>query len=285
MTLGPPTSKPGRRTPFQIGRARGVDRAGSPREVDIEWLIDSGADVPVIQDRVAKTFTLKATGGTASPTVGAVTMLMYEGLEVEATVDQGGYLVPRAAPVDVGVKPNDQGSNLLGVAALHAMHATIVWSARRQAGVLLDESRVDADGQFRWWADPRTLSDAQRALAAVRDSRPDLEPTSDDPATILKLIRDRYRHEVETLLKGFVGYREARAIMCAGVDAWNAHLSPVSAVDAGQRRAHAGALGSIVAELQTRCTSIDNPEIQQQIAGSLLWVADNAARHARWLNR
>ena len=142
MNLGPPSNAPGNRRPFQHGRARG-HKSGIPVTIDVEWLIDSGADLGCIRQGVASQFTLTPTAVTAAPTAGGA-MLVCSGLSVELTVESYPGIQRKVwVTTDVAVKP-DTGRNIVGVDQVHAAEATISWDPATQSGALREHAVVDS---------------------------------------------------------------------------------------------------------------------------------------------
>ena len=267
MTLLPPSGGPSNRRPHQLGRLHGTRKTGAAGSVVVEWLIDSGSDVAVVQARVGAVFDTKVTGATASPTTGGAGILMVRGLEVEIQVDSGSGTYPVRVNTDVGIKSSDAGSNIVGVAELQAAGATLVWASRLQAGTLVDDRAVSPDGRQGWSYDPLLLQDAKALLGDIRRAQPGGGSIPDDPEDALHAIVARYRNEVSALLTGLVGYREARAIMSAGIDAWNDHLRPAKNVSASRRAEFADDFSEATAGLLADCARLGDhplgPEIRK----------------------
>lgn len=279
MPLSAASGAPTNRRPHQLGRVYGTRTNGTTASARVEWLIDSGSDVAVVQQQVGALFATKATGATASPTSGGPGILMVTGLDVEVEVESNQHSYRRRVQTDVGIKSSNHGSNIIGVAELNAARATLVWSAGQRAGALIDEHAITTNGMYHWHSDPLLLEDAQHLLARIRNEDPNSGPLPADPESALRIINLRYQHEVEQLLSGFVGYREARAIMSAAIDAWNSQLPPVHQLSNRQRRAHADEVASVTAQLLTGCAKIDQPEVRSEIERLLQHHASEIRRH------
>lgn len=136
MPLGPPSGTPGSQRPHVVGEASGT-RSGSPVTVGVEWLVDSGADVAVVQKQVGDCFDLTATGASASPTTGSRAILMNQGMTVGFDADDRmGGVTAVASGRDVGVKSDNRGTNLIGVDQLADVGATLEWDAAARYGRL-----------------------------------------------------------------------------------------------------------------------------------------------------
>lgn len=121
-------------TPFQLGAAIGDDRGGAgPLRVLVDWLVDTGAEVPVVQARVGDRFNYRLTGATASPTTGSVGIAMVAGIDVEIAVGSGP---PVAVAGDVGVKSDNRGNNLVGMSTLKTVGAAVCWNPSLSEGEL-----------------------------------------------------------------------------------------------------------------------------------------------------
>ena len=136
-TLTTPAAARRSRRPHARGEARGSKRGRSVTKT-VEWLLDSGADVTVVQKQVGDCFDLVATGASASPTTGSRGILMKRGMTVSVTVEDGtGVQRSAASALDVGVKPDNAGSNLVGMEQLAAAGAVLEWDPVRRTGRLL----------------------------------------------------------------------------------------------------------------------------------------------------
>lgn len=137
--LGAPSSDPSDRRPHQSGRAEGFDARAQPVIEPKEWLVDTGAQISVITKSNADKFDLKLTGGSASATTGGGGILVKSGLTMVCEI-LGKTGRPKAVRcnLDVGVKPNNSGSEILGMDQLNAVHAAVDWNPRLRSGKLYE---------------------------------------------------------------------------------------------------------------------------------------------------
>jgi hypothetical protein len=136
-TLAAPGAAPASYRPHAWGAASGL-KYGHPTTRTVEWLFDSGADVGAVQKRLGDCFDLIATGATASPTTGPNAILMKRGMMVIMTVeDASGATRQVASRLDVGVKPNNAGSNLIGMDQVAEVGAVLEWDPMSRLGRLL----------------------------------------------------------------------------------------------------------------------------------------------------
>lgn len=136
-TLTTPGAAPGSRRPHAWGEASGP-KHGKRVTRTVEWLFDTGADVTVVQKALGACFDLVATGASASPTTGRRAILMKKGLTVTVTVEDGsGARTASSTSVDVGVKRDNAGSNLVGMDQLAAVGAVLEWNPAKRTGRLL----------------------------------------------------------------------------------------------------------------------------------------------------
>jgi len=125
--LGPPSWDPAQRRPHQGGEAKGYKR-GRPVTVSVEWMADTGAELSVVTKDVGKRFDLTPVGGSASGTTGGGGIIIKSGMEIVFEVfDPAGKVVPITSSLDVGVKPNNVGSEILGVDQIDYAGAIIEW--------------------------------------------------------------------------------------------------------------------------------------------------------------
>lgn len=277
--LSAPSGASSNRRPHQLGRVHGTRTNGTPGSCRVEWLIDSGADVAVVQKQVGALFTTKATGATASPTSGGPGILMVTGLDIEMEIVSANYSYPRRVRTDVGIKSSNDGSNIVGVAELDVAAVTLIWSAAQRAGALIEDRAMTPDGRYCWHSDPLILDDASRLLTQIRRADPNSGPLPANPDSALHAIQLGYQHEVERLLSGFVGYREARAVMSAAIDAWNSHLKPAAQLSAMQRHTHADEVESATSQLLALCSTVERPEVMDEIERVLRRHASDIRRH------
>jgi hypothetical protein len=125
--LSAPSSNPSDRRPHQNGTAGGFKR-GAAVSQPIEWLIDTGAQVSCITKREASNFTLTPTGASASATTGGAGILMKTGLTTEfEIIDLTGSPKTVSSALDIGVKRNNKGSEILGMDRLRDVKAAVTW--------------------------------------------------------------------------------------------------------------------------------------------------------------
>jgi hypothetical protein len=103
----------------------------------VEWLIDTGAVISVVTQGVANQFDLTPTGGSASATTGGGGILVKSGLKTEFEIeDLSGNSKTVTCSLDIGVKPNNKGSDILGVDQLNNVSAAIDWDPVYRTGKL-----------------------------------------------------------------------------------------------------------------------------------------------------
>ncbi|MGQ0682030.1 hypothetical protein [Bradyrhizobium sp.] len=134
--LGPPSWNTAERRPHQSGQAKGM-KHGNPVAVNVEWMVDTGAELSVVTNSVESNFDLTPVGGSASGTTGGGGIIIKSGMEVEFEVfDPSGNKVSITSNLDVGVKPNNAGSEILGVDQIDHAGAIIEWDPGTLAGRL-----------------------------------------------------------------------------------------------------------------------------------------------------
>src|SRR5947209_4215283 len=110
-----PSGSPSDPRPHQHGKAKG-SKKGSPVTEDKEWMVDTGAQISVITKSNGDKFDLVAVGGSASGTTGGGGILVKSGLTMEFEVfDNTGAASTATCNLDVGVKSNNKGSEILGM--------------------------------------------------------------------------------------------------------------------------------------------------------------------------
>jgi len=136
--LGSPSSNSSDHRPHQVGKATGY-KAGNPVTVGKEWLIDTGAQISCITKSNGDQFDLTLTGGSASGTTGGGGILVKSGLTMWFEIfDKAGAPKSVSCNLDVGVKPNNSGSEILGVDQLQHVGAAIEWDPSAQNGRLYE---------------------------------------------------------------------------------------------------------------------------------------------------
>jgi len=113
--------------PFQIGSAEGTK--GAIKVVMCkEWLIDTGAEVSAITKSNAANFDLTALAATAMATTTGAGLAMHSGLTMVFKVKNSvGTDVTVRCSLDVGVKPSDDGSEILGMDQIAHVNARVEW--------------------------------------------------------------------------------------------------------------------------------------------------------------
>lgn len=134
--LFPPSGNPSDRRPHQKGKARGL-KNGLPADADKEWMVDTGAQISVITKSNGDKFDLTAVGGTASGTTGGGGILVKSGLTMEFEIyDIAGTSKTVTCNLDVGVKPNNKGSEILGMDQIAQVGAIVEWDPATRLGRL-----------------------------------------------------------------------------------------------------------------------------------------------------
>jgi hypothetical protein len=132
--LSPPSFNPSDLRPYQLGKATG-HKTGTPVSVDKEWLVDTGAEISCITKSNADQFDLTPTGGSASATTGGGGILIKRGLTMWFEIlDQANMPKSVNCSLDVAVKPNNKGSEILGMDQLKNVNAAIEWDPCAQEG-------------------------------------------------------------------------------------------------------------------------------------------------------
>jgi hypothetical protein len=124
--------------PFQDGRIEGQHLGVSATET-IDWLVDTGASICAITKDSADKFDLHPTGATASATSGGAGIIMKSGMTIVFTVeDSSGTNSEQTCFLDVGVKPDNQGSEVLGMDQINHCGVKVRWDPSAQTGALHD---------------------------------------------------------------------------------------------------------------------------------------------------
>ena len=134
--LGPHSANPTGVTPFQKGKVKGK-KAGSDIDAPKEWLIDTGAQLSVVTKSNADLFDLHVQAGSASGTTGGGGILIKTGLtmvfEIIDTDDKSRQV---ECALSVGVKPNNFGSEILGMDQLATVKGAVDWNPGTRTGRL-----------------------------------------------------------------------------------------------------------------------------------------------------
>jgi hypothetical protein len=134
--LGPPSGSASDRRPHQRGKAKGLQN-GLPHSEDKEWLVDTGAQISVVTKDNGDKFDLTAVGGSASGTTGGGGILVKSGLEMEFEIfDTNGVATTVKCNLDVGVKHNNKGSEILGMDQIADVDAVVEWDPKARTGRL-----------------------------------------------------------------------------------------------------------------------------------------------------
>jgi hypothetical protein len=132
------STRPADPRPFQSGAVEGTKNS-QPKTAAKEWLIDTGATISAITKSNAAQFDLTVLGGSASSTTGGGGILIKSGLTLVFTVlKPNGTQVQVRCSLPIGVKPNDHGSEILGMDALAQVNAKVVWDPLLQDGNLFE---------------------------------------------------------------------------------------------------------------------------------------------------
>jgi hypothetical protein len=120
--------------PFQAGRVEGT-KNNVPVTAPKEWLVDTGASISVLTMSNADRFDLTPLGGSASATTGGGGILIKTGLTmVFAVLQTSGSNRWVHCSLPIGVKPNDHGSEILGMDQLADVGAKVRWDPSAQDG-------------------------------------------------------------------------------------------------------------------------------------------------------
>lgn len=137
--LGPPSVNTFERRPHQLGKASGKKKNGAALTVSKEWLIDTGAEISAITKDNADQFDLTPVAGSASATTGGGGILIKSGLTMHFEIlDTAGSSKSVSCSLDVGVKPNNSGSEILGMDQLAEVDAAVDWDPGYRTGKLYE---------------------------------------------------------------------------------------------------------------------------------------------------
>lgn len=122
--------------PHQTGEARGF-KWGSRVTLKTEWLIDTGAQISVVTKSKGASFDLTSVGGSASGTTGGGGILVNSGIDMIFKIfDSSGSPMQVTCSLDIGVKPNDDGSEILGMDQIKHVGAAVEWDPAAGTGRL-----------------------------------------------------------------------------------------------------------------------------------------------------
>ena len=133
--LGPHSQRSSDQRPHQTGKAKG-SKNGLPVEEEVEWMFDTGAAVSAITKSTASKFHLTSIGATALSTTGGA-IIMKTGLTmVFSILDTENISGEVECSLAVGVKPNNMGSQIVGMDQLAHVCAKIQWDPQARKGRL-----------------------------------------------------------------------------------------------------------------------------------------------------
>jgi hypothetical protein len=136
MSIGPPAGTTSSICPYQQGKARGR-RFGLHVARDVEWLIDTGADISAVWNSIGAAFDVKSIGATASGTTGGGGIQIVTGIVAEFQAeDSSGRAHTVSGGRHMGIKSGDTGSNIFGMDSMAAAGATVSWDPNGGAGLL-----------------------------------------------------------------------------------------------------------------------------------------------------
>lgn len=120
--------------PFQKGRVEG-SKKGRAKTALKEWLVDTGANISALTKDNAEQFDLTLLGGSVSATTGGGGILIKVGLAMVFTVlETSGSNRTVRCSLPIGVKPNNSGSEILGMDQLASVNAKVCWNPSAQDG-------------------------------------------------------------------------------------------------------------------------------------------------------
>jgi len=133
--LSTPSGNLSDKRPHQTGKAIGANNWFIPSSVSIEWMVDTGAEIACVTQATANNFRLKTTGGSASATTGGGGILIKSGLTTEfEVIDQSGKRTNVRCSLDVGVKPNNAGAEIIGMDQIESANAAVEWEPKSGKG-------------------------------------------------------------------------------------------------------------------------------------------------------
>ena len=134
--LSTPSGNPGDPRPHQTGKATGY-KHGSGVNLSIDWMIDTGAQISVVTKSTGAQFTLTNVGGSASATTGGGGILVKSGLTTAFEIfDSAGAVKAVTSSLDIGVKLNNHGSEIIGMDRARDVGALVEWDPGTGAGRL-----------------------------------------------------------------------------------------------------------------------------------------------------
>jgi hypothetical protein len=122
--------------PHQDGKIEGT-KHGSSVTIDVEWLVDTGAEVSAITNSNANQFDLVSVAGSASATTGGGGIVMMSGVStVFEMLDVHSNPQQVKCSLKIGVKPNNHGSEILGMDRAAYVSAVVEWDPTSRKGRL-----------------------------------------------------------------------------------------------------------------------------------------------------
>lgn len=110
---------------------------GKSSVIDVEWLVDTGSSISVIWNSLGSLFDVQSVALTAGGTTGGGGIQVTTGITTEFQVqDARGVVTTVQTSRYVGIKSTDAASNILGMDAVAAVGATVVWNPAFETGML-----------------------------------------------------------------------------------------------------------------------------------------------------
>jgi hypothetical protein len=136
MTLGQSSSGSRPNCPFQQGAASGT-KSGASVRINVEYLIDTGADIATVRAATGSQFDVNTTAFSASPTTGGGGMQVVTGINTLFTVeDSSGNTLQASSSRYVAIKSANTGSDILGMAQIADVQAEVQWDPTKKSGSL-----------------------------------------------------------------------------------------------------------------------------------------------------
>lgn len=136
MNLRPSRDNPKSRRPTQPGYLLG-ERAGQIVWQPAEWVVDTGAEITTVRADLGRQCETKAEAWSASPTTGVEEIRVVTGLAVEFEVQRTLWGRRRVKVAGYfGIKPDNGGSELLGMQQLAKAGSALSWNPRARTGKL-----------------------------------------------------------------------------------------------------------------------------------------------------
>jgi hypothetical protein len=123
--------------PFQAGHLEGT-KGGLPLTASKLWLVDTGAMVSALTKDNADQFDLTPLGASAASTTGGAMIVKVGATMVFPVLDRFGVENQRRRSLPVAVKPNNQGSDILGMDQVANVNAKVRWDPVTQDGDLYE---------------------------------------------------------------------------------------------------------------------------------------------------